>query len=63
MCFHGGLDVQSFLPFATPEQIREKVEENIRILGNGGGYIVAPSHAVQPDTSLENVLAIYGIKK
>ncbi len=61
LCFHGGLDVQSFLPFATPQQIQEKVEENTRILGEGGGYIAAPSHAVQPDTSLENVLAIYGL--
>ncbi len=61
LTFHGAMDVQSFLPFATPEEVKAKVAENTQILGNGGGYIMAPSHAVQPDTPIENVLAMYGI--
>jgi uroporphyrinogen decarboxylase len=28
-------------------------------MGEGGGYILAPAHCIQPDTPLENVLAIY----
>ena len=28
-------------------------------VGRGGGYILAPSHNIQPDTPLENVLAVY----
>ena len=28
-------------------------------VGAGGGFILAPSHNIQPDTPLENVLAVY----
>jgi len=28
-------------------------------VGRGGGYILAPSHHIQPDTPIENVLAVY----
>ena len=30
-----------------------------RILGEGGGYILAPRHAIQPVSPIENVLALY----
>jgi uroporphyrinogen decarboxylase len=29
------------------------------VVGAGGGYILAPSHNIQPDTPLRNVLAVY----
>jgi uroporphyrinogen-III decarboxylase len=28
-------------------------------IGAGGGFIISPSHHIQPDTPLENVLAFY----
>ena len=28
-------------------------------VGRGGGYILAPCHNLQPDTPIENVLAMY----
>jgi uroporphyrinogen decarboxylase len=28
-------------------------------LGRGGGYIMCSSHHIQPDTPVENVLAMY----
>jgi uroporphyrinogen decarboxylase len=28
-------------------------------VGAGGGFILAPSHHIQPDTPLENVLTVY----
>lgn len=59
--FHGGIDIQKFLPFATPEQVKEKVEYTCNILGSSGGYIMSGSHHIQGDTSLENVLAMYDV--
>ena len=31
----------------------------IKTLGKYGGYIVAPPHAFQPDTPIENFIAVY----
>jgi uroporphyrinogen decarboxylase len=59
--FHGGIDVQQFLAHASPEQVEEKVRFICDTLGAGGGYIMSGSHHIQADTSLENVLAMYGV--
>ena len=40
LCFHGGIDVQSTLPFDTEEEVRQITRELIDVLGKGGGYIV-----------------------
>jgi uroporphyrinogen decarboxylase len=59
LVFHGGIDVQQILPFATPERVREEVKRIVATLGQGGGYIFAPSHNIQADVPPENVLAMY----
>ena len=56
---HGGIDTQSTLPFGPPEDVRAEVLDRVATLGAGGGYIIAPSHNIQPDTSAENILAMY----
>jgi uroporphyrinogen decarboxylase len=58
LVFFGGIDVQQLLPFGSPETIRDEVKRRIEILGRGGGYIAAPAHNIQPDTSVENILAM-----
>jgi uroporphyrinogen decarboxylase len=57
LCFHGGVSVQSTLPFGTPEQVAFEVAERIKVLGSNGGYILAPSHAIQAGTPPENIIA------
>ncbi|MGC9320373.1 MAG: uroporphyrinogen decarboxylase family protein, partial [Armatimonadota bacterium] len=47
------------LPHGTPEDVRAEVRERIEVMGVGGGYILAPAHCIQPDTPLQNVLAMY----
>ncbi len=59
--FHGGIDVQQFLPNATPEQVKEKVDYTSELLGKNGGYIMAGSHHLQADTPVNNILTMYGI--
>jgi uroporphyrinogen decarboxylase len=59
LVFHGGIDVQQILPFATPERVREEVKRIVAILGQGGGYIFAPSHNIQADVPPQNVLTMY----
>jgi len=55
--FWGGVDVQQFLPRATPEGVSSRVEELISTLGAGGGYIMAPAHQIQDDVPPENIVA------
>jgi uroporphyrinogen decarboxylase len=59
LIFHGGVDNQQTLPFGTAAEVREEVAENIRMLGTGKGYIVAPCHHIQANTPTENILAMY----
>ena len=59
LVLHGGVDEQELLPHATGEEVRREVERLISILGDDGGYIVCPAHAVQPDTPAENIVALY----
>lgn len=52
-------DCQHTLPFGTPEQVAAEVRENIRILGDGGGYVLAPVHNIQANVPPENVIALF----
>lgn len=42
-------------------EFREELEVRLRlrIVDKGGGMILSPSHAIQPETPLENILALY----
>lgn len=59
LCFHGGMDLQSILPYGTEREIRVEVKRLIDILGEQGGYIFGPSEFIQPDTSPGDILAMY----
>jgi uroporphyrinogen decarboxylase len=61
LCFHGGVDVQSTLPFGTVETVRARSRELIEVLGRGGGYIFGPAHAIQEDTPAENAVAMFDV--
>ena len=57
--FHGGVDNQHTLGFGTVEEVRQETRDNLRILGEGGGYILAPCHNIQAVSPPENVVAMY----
>ena len=59
LCFEGGVSVQKTLPFGTPGQVREEVEQLMAILGQDGGYILGPSHAIQAGTPVENIYTMF----
>ncbi|MBM3705794.1 MAG: hypothetical protein FJW66_04635, partial [Actinobacteria bacterium] len=60
ICFHGGIDVQKMLVFASPEEIINYVRWVTGSLYKGeGGIILGPSHDITVDTPVENILAVY----
>ena len=59
LVFWGGIDVQKFLPTATPEEVVVEVKNIINIMRNDGGYIFSPSHNIQADIPPENLEAMY----
>ena len=59
LTFHGAIDVQQVLPKYTPAQLAQEVRETIDILGEDGGFILAPTHNLQFDTPMENIVTMY----
>jgi len=60
LSFMGGVDTQGLLPMGTVEEV---YAETLRLVEgmtvDGGGYILAASHAVPPETPIENIFAMY----
>jgi uroporphyrinogen decarboxylase len=61
LTFCGLISTQETLPFGTIEDCRAEAIHRVKVMGKDGGYIFAPAHCIQPDTPLENVLAIYEV--
>ncbi len=59
IAFHGAMDNQYTLAFGTTDEVRQEVLDNIRILGAGGGYILAPCHNIQAVGPPENIVTMY----
>jgi len=56
--FWGGLGSQSVIPFGTRETIFEEVSRLCDVMPRGGGYILGPAKALQPETSAESAAAV-----
>ena len=60
LAFMGGVDTQHLLPHGTAAEVRRATRRRIDgMTADGGGYILAASHAVPPETCMENIFAMY----
>jgi uroporphyrinogen decarboxylase len=56
----GGVDTQELLPNASAAEVRRETERLIEgMTADGGGYILAASHSIAPETPDENIFAMY----
>ena len=55
--FHGTIGTQTVMPHGTPEEVKKAVWENLDAAGEKGGLFVAPTHILEPEVPLENILA------
>jgi uroporphyrinogen decarboxylase len=59
LSFQGAMDIQKILPLGTPDEVNQMVKYACESAKAGGGYIISTSHAIQPDTPIENVAALF----
>lgn len=59
LSFHGMLSTAGVLAFGTVEQVKDEVRRLLDIMMPGGGFALAPTHAIQSNSPVENVLAMY----
>ena len=57
LSFFGTLGTQTLMPFGTPEQVRETVNRNLDFAGPRGGLLVSPTHILEPEVPVENIVA------
>jgi uroporphyrinogen decarboxylase len=55
----GGCDTRHVLPHGTPEEIRNHVREQVRILSPGGGFVFQQVHNILADVPPENIVAMF----
>ena len=60
LAFMGGVDTVDLLPHGNVEDIRRSTERLLEgMTADGGGYILAASHTIPPETPDENIFALY----
>jgi hypothetical protein len=55
----GAINAQKTLPFGTPEDVRAETERNMRIFGQGGGFVFNNVHNIQATVPTQNIVALF----
>lgn len=55
--FCGTLGTQTLMPFGTPEEIEMTLRKNLDLAGEKGGLLACPTHMLEPEVPVENVIA------
>jgi len=59
LAFWGGIDIQQVLPFGSPDDVRANISDLFETLGAGGGWVLCPSHDIQPEVPPLNIVTLY----
>jgi len=57
--YHGTISVAGTLTRGCAGEVMEEVKRIISIMAPGGGFVLAPTHTILPETPLENIIALY----
>jgi uroporphyrinogen decarboxylase len=57
LSFWGGLGTQSTMPWGSADEVRRVTKELLCTLGKGGGFLIAPTHVLEPEVPWENITA------
>ena len=59
LAFWGTIGIQGTLPFGTPAEVRREVKGRMESVGRDGGFLIGPSHMIEPEVPWENLVALY----
>lgn len=59
LAFHGCISTAGAVAHGTTDDIIEDVRRTLEVMMPGGGYCLAPTHALQDNSPTENVVAMY----
>jgi uroporphyrinogen decarboxylase len=60
LTFMGGVDTQDLLPHGSADQVRRETARLLEVMtAGGGGFILAASHTIPPETPDGNIFAMY----
>lgn len=59
LVFRGSISTAGALAYGSVKETEEVVEKTLDIMSKHGGYILAPTHAIQDNTPAENTIAMY----
>jgi uroporphyrinogen decarboxylase len=55
----GGCDTQKILPNGTPDEIRDHVKAQVRVMAPGGGFVFQQVHNIMGNVPAGNIIAMY----
>ncbi len=58
LSFWGTISTQQALPCLSPAEIETVIGNTVSVMRKGGGFILAPTHAIPQDVPEENVMAM-----
>ena len=59
LAFHGMISTAGPLAYGSVDDVVKDVRQTLDIMMPGGGYALAPTHAIQDNSPTENVVAMY----
>lgn len=59
LSFHGCVSTAGPLAYGNAKETEDSVREILEIMMPGGGYLLSPTHAIQDNTPVENIIAMY----
>ncbi|MFY9176054.1 MAG: uroporphyrinogen decarboxylase family protein [Caldicoprobacterales bacterium] len=61
LSFRGTIGTQTTMPFGSAEEVKRVCREMIDKIGKGGGFILAPTHVLEPEVPWENIEAMLSV--
>ncbi|MFV1980062.1 MAG: uroporphyrinogen decarboxylase family protein, partial [Rhodothermia bacterium] len=59
LSFHGCISTAGAVTYGTPDEVTRVVRETLEVMKDHGGYALAPTHWLQDNSPVENVVAMY----